>query len=392
MTKTNRVIIIVLDSVGIGELPDAAAYGDSGSNTLLHIYQKTEGFSLPHLEKLGLGNIRECGLPSKAENPTGAYGKMTETSAGKDTTTGHWELAGLRLSNPFRTFPEGFDAEILAQFKQLTGYDVLCNRPASGTEVIKEYGAEHMKTGCPIVYTSADSVFQIAAHEDIIPLEKLYDICRKTRGMLDKYNVGRVIARPFVGTSAENFTRTANRRDFSMLPYEPTLLDLTVKSGLSVYAVGKIEDIFAGKGITEAVHTVSNNDGIEKTLEFIRTKTDSGIIFTNLVDFDMLYGHRNDVSGYAQALREFDSRLPEILNALRKDDLLMITADHGCDPTTDSTDHSREYVPIICRHADIKPFDLGIRESYSDLAATAAEYLDIEAPEYGKSFLKDILP
>ncbi len=386
-----RAIIIVLDSVGIGELPDADKYGDKGTDTIGNLYNKIPWFSLPNMEKMGLGNINGINYIPKSDSPTASYAKMAEASHGKDTTTGHWEIAGLQLDKPFSVFPNGFPDEVILKFKELTGYDVLCNKPYSGTEVIKDYGVEHMATKKLIVYTSADSVFQIAAHEDVVPLEELYDICRKARRMLDPYFVGRVIARPFVGNTPQDFKRTSNRRDFSMEPFAPTLLDNVKAAGLEVAAVGKIEDIYASKGVTKSVHTVSNSDGIDKTIDYLKT-TASGLIFTNLVDFDMLYGHRNDAPGYAKALMEFDKRLPEILNLLKKDDLLFITADHGCDPFfTKSTDHSREYVPLLVYSPSAKCIDLGIRSTFSDLGATAAEFLGVAQCQHGKSFLKEIM-
>lgn len=388
---SRRAVIIVLDSVGIGYLPDAYLYGDEGADTIGHLYRDIEGFSLPNMEKMGLGNIAGVDYAAKEDHPTGSYGKMAEQSKGKDTTTGHWEIAGLRLTEPFATYPEGFPDEIIDEFKKVTGYDVLVNRPYSGTEIIKDYGVEHMNTKKLIVYTSADSVFQIAAHEDVIPLEELYDVCRKTRKILDKYQVGRVIARPFVGDSPENFTRTPNRRDFSMEPSGTTMLDLIKEKGLTVAAVGKIEDIYAGAGVTDAVHTVSNDDGLDKCLDYMDSVKE-GLIFVNLVDFDALYGHRNNAPGYAEALRNVDNRLPEITSKMTGEDVLIITADHGCDPTmTSSTDHSREYVPLLVYTPNGKNVDLGIRDTYSDIAATVCEYLGTGAPQYGTSFLKEIL-
>ena len=386
-----RAIIIVLDSVGIGELPDADKYGDKGANTIGNLYKNIPGFSLPNMEKMGLGNISGIDYIPKSISPTASFAKMAEASHGKDTTTGHWEIAGLRLDKPFSVFPNGFPNEIIDKFKEITGYDVLCNKPYSGTEVIKDYGIEHMTTKRLIVYTSADSVFQIAAHEEVVPLEELYDICRKARKMLDPYFVGRVIARPFVGNTPQDFKRTPNRRDFSLEPFSPTLLDNVKAEGLEVAAVGKIEDIYAAKGITQSVHTVSNADGINKTIDYLKT-VKSGLIFTNLVDFDMLYGHRNDANGYANALIEFDNRLPEILSLIGENDLLFITADHGCDPFfTESTDHSREYVPLLVYSPSAKCTDLGIRNTFSDLGATAAEFLNAAKCQHGKSFLNEIM-
>jgi len=341
-----RAVIIVMDSVGIGELPDAAKYGDTGSNTLGNIAAAIKGFSLPNLERLGLGNIDGIkGFKAQPE-PLGCYGRMAEQSAGKDTTTGHWEIAGIILDRPFPVYPDGFPADIIEEFERRINTKILGNVAASGTEIIKQLGQQHVMTGYPIVYTSADSVFQIAAHEEVIPIERLYEICRIARDLLQgEHAVGRVIARPFIGSDG-NFTRTDRRRDFSLKPVGKTILDCAVEKGYQVKAVGKIEDIFGGRGITEAVHTHDNMDGVNRTLEYMREDFE-GIIFTNLVDFDMIYGHRNNVEGYAEALRKFDERVPEILDALKPEDILMITADHGCDPTTGSTDHSREYVRCL---------------------------------------------
>ncbi|AIS51648.1 phosphopentomutase DeoB [Thermoanaerobacter kivui] len=384
-----RVILIVLDSVGVGELPDAYKFGDEGSNTLGHVTEKT-GVELPNMGRLGLGNI--IPLKSVPENPNaiGGYGKMAEKSAGKDTTTGHWEIAGLITEKPFPTYPHGFPEEIIKEFEKRIGRKVLGNKPASGTEIIKELGEEHVKTGYPIVYTSADSVFQVAAHEDVIPLEELYRICEIAREILKgDHAVGRVIARPFTGTPG-NFVRTGNRRDFSLKPFEPTVLDMLKEAGYEVFAIGKIEDIFAGQGITEKNHTINNDEGITATIKAM-DDIKNGLIFTNLVDFDMLYGHRNDVEGYAKALKHFDNRLPEIMGKLTKEDLLIITADHGCDPTTPSTDHSREYVPLLVYSPSMKHgINLGVRSTYSDVAATIAEIFKVGPTKHGTSFLKEL--
>ncbi|SDF87136.1 phosphopentomutase [Thermoanaerobacter thermohydrosulfuricus] len=384
-----RVILIVLDSVGVGELPDAYKFGDEGSNTLGHVTEKT-GIGLPNMGKLGLGNI--IPLKSVPENPNavGGYGKMAEKSAGKDTTTGHWEIAGLITEKPFPTYPHGFPEEIIKEFEKRIGRKVLGNKPASGTEIIKELGEEHVKTGYPIVYTSADSVFQVAAHEDVVPLEELYRICEIAREILKgDHAVGRVIARPFTGTPG-NFVRTGNRRDFSLKPFEPTILDMLKEAGYEVFAIGKIEDIFAGQGITEKNHTTNNDEGITATIKAM-DEIKNGLIFTNLVDFDMLYGHRNDVEGYAKALTHFDNRLPEIMGKLTKEDLLIITADHGCDPTTPSTDHSREYVPLLVYSPSMKHgVNLGVRSTYSDVAATIAEIFKVGPTKHGTSFLKEL--
>jgi len=392
-TKGNcmkRVIIIVLDSAGIGELPDAAEYGDEGSNTLGNIAAAVPGFSLPNLEKLGLGNIDGIVGFKAAEEPLGCFGKMAERSVGKDTTTGHWELAGITLRKPFPVYPEGFPGDLVERFEKAIGTKTLGNYPASGTVIIKELGQQHVKTGYPIIYTSADSVFQIAAHEDVIPVQRLYEICRTAREILTgEHAVGRVIARPFTGSDG-NYTRTANRRDFSLEPPEKTLLDHVKEAGLEVKAVGKIDDIFAGRGITQSIHVKDNMEGVDKTIGFIKERF-SGLIFANLVDFDMYYGHRNDPDGYARALEEFDGRVPEIIDAMARQDILFITADHGCDPTTVSTDHSREYVPLLIYGKEIRiGVNLGTRKTFSDLAQTTAEYLGTGGEFDAVSFYGDI--
>lgn len=390
MADINRVILIVLDSVGVGELPDAPDYGDTGSNTLGNITKVCGGIKLPNMAGMGLGKIDGIDYLPIPADIVGSYGRMAEVSKGKDTITGHWEISGLQLEYPFPTYPNGFSKEILNKFEQHTGRGVLANSVASGTEIIKEYGEEHMKTGKLIVYTSADSVFQIAAHEEIVPIEELYRICKIARDMLQGENmVGRVIARPFIGQPG-SFTRTPNRRDFSAEPTSDTILDKLQKKGLDVIAVGKIEDIFSGKGISQAEHTKSNMNGVDVTLKYMK-ENNKGIIFTNLVDFDMLFGHRNNPEGYKQALEEFDARLPEIISAMREDDLLLITADHGCDPTTPSTDHSREHVPVILYGKNIKPdVNLGTRKTFADLASTIAEIFGIENVFPGESFYRDI--
>lgn len=385
-----RVIIVVLDSVGIGELPDAPKYGDEGSNTLGNIAAAVKGFSLPNLEKLGLGNIEGSRGYQSSASPVGCFGKMAEQSAGKDTTTGHWEMSGIILDKPFRTYPDGFPEDIVKRFEEAIGTKTLGNYAASGTEIIKQIGQQHVKTGYPIIYTSADSVFQIAAHEEVIPIERLYEICRIARRILTgEHAVGRVIARPFVGTEG-NFTRTDRRHDFSLEPIRKTILEYIKEKGLKVKAVGKIEDIFAGKGITDAVHIHNNMDGVDKTLEYMRQSFD-GLIFTNLVDFDMLFGHRNNPEGYAGALSELDARVPEILAALDEEDILIFTADHGCDPTTPSTDHSREYVPLLVYGRKLKQgVNLGIRRTFADIAQTLAEIFDIDANFQATSFYKEV--
>jgi len=386
-----RAVIIVLDSVGIGELPDAAKYGDTGSNTLGNIAASLDGFSLPNLESLGLGNIDDIKGFKKQNKPLGSYGRMAERSAGKDTTTGHWEIAGIILDKPFPVYPNGFPDEVIEEFEKRINTKIIGNYPASGTEIIKELGQQHVSTGYPIVYTSADSVFQIAAHEEIIPIEKLYEMCMVAREILKgDHAVGRVIARPFTGKDG-NFVRTDRRRDFSLKPISKTMLDFACDKGLSVKAVGKIKDIFSNQGITHSVHTHDNMDGVDQTIKYLKEEFE-GIVFANLVDFDMIYGHRNNVEGYANALIQFDNRLPEILWELKPDDLLIITADHGCDPTTESTDHSREYVPLLVYGNKIKSgINLGTRSTYADVAATVSEFLGTEAPQNGISFLKDVI-
>lgn len=390
MSEISRVIIIVLDSLGVGELPDAAEYGDLGSNTLANMADALGGLELPNLEALGLGNIGEFRGIAKRPDATGSFGKMAEESPGKDTTTGHWEMAGIALEHPFPTYPDGFPPEVIEPFCRAIGTGILGNKTASGTEIIVELGEEHLRTGRPIVYTSADSVFQIAAHKDVIPLARLYEICGIARRQLTgEHGVGRVIARPFVGRPG-SFKRTHERRDFSLVPPGDTLLDIAKAAGLNVVGIGKIKDIFAGRGLTESMHTESNADGMEKTVEAVR-RVKGGIIMVNLVEFDMLYGHRNDPAGYYGALREFDAWLPELLQIMGGSDALFITADHGCDPTTPSTDHSREYVPLIVHGPGLKPgVDLGIRKSFSDLGATAAGMLGLELGRE-TSFLADII-
>lgn len=386
----SRAIIIVCDSLGVGELPDAADYGDTGSNTLQHLSDAVDGINVPNLEKLGVGKLtRVRGV--KAYAPAiGAYGKMRERSAGKDTTTGHWEMMGLVSEKPFPTYPDGFPREILDPFEKAIGKKSLGNKAASGTEIIKELGDEHYRTGDPIVYTSADSVFQIACHEKIVPLEQLYEWCRIAREILrGDYEMGRVIARPFEGEPG-NFKRTENRRDFAVKPRGTTLLDLAVKQGYPSIGIGKIEDIFCRQGITESYHTGNNHDSMEKTIELTR-KDGKGIIFTNLVDFDMLYGHRNDAKGYAAALERFDKQLGVFLGLMRPEDLLIITGDHGCDPTDVSTDHTREYTPLLAYSPSLRrDVALGARDSFADLGATCAEALGIPYALPGKSCFSEM--
>lgn len=371
-----RAFLIVLDSFGIGELPDAERFGDKGANTLRSV-SRTNELKIPNLISLGLGNIDGVDSIKKTDTPLGVFARLGEKSNGKDTTVGHWEIAGVISSQALPTYKNGFDDEIINEFEKRTGRRVICNKPYSGTEVIRDYGREHIETGALIVYTSADSVFQIAAHESYVPLSELYRYCQIAREMLvGKWGVGRVIARPFVG-EFPNFKRTSNRRDFSLEPSGKTLLDSLKENGLDVISVGKISDIFAGRGITKGYKTHSNLEGIKKTIE-LQKEDFSGLAFTNLVDFDMVYGHRNDAIGYARALSEFDSFLPEIISGLRDDDLLIITADHGCDPGDVSTDHTREYVPLLVYKKGIRSKSLGTLPSYSVIASTIAEYLGVD--------------
>ena len=379
-----RVFLIVLDSFGIGEAPDAAAFGDAGTSTIKSI-SRSKLFSAENLRRLGLFNIEGLEGMGSVPCPAAAHAKMRERSMGKDTTIGHWEIAGIVSPDPLPTYPDGFPAEILDAFSEATGRGVLCNKPYSGTDVIRDYGEEHLKTGDLIVYTSADSVFQIAAHEEIVPVEQLYDYCRAARKILcGCHGVGRVIARPFVG-QAGSFKRTANRRDFSIEPTGKTLLDALKESGRDVIAVGKITDIFAGKGVTETIITHGNTEGMQVSLEVANRDFD-GLCFINLVDFDMVYGHRNDIDGYAKAIAEFDRWLPSFTALMGDDDALIITADHGCDPGDESTDHTREYTPMLLFGKQINPANLGTRSSFADIAATVAKMLDVDFECDGKSF------
>lgn len=382
-----KVTLIVLDSVGIGALPDAKSYGDEGSNTLGNIAKAVKGFSLPNLEAMGLGNIDGMVGFDKNNNPSGSYGKCAELSKGKDTITGHWEIAGVILETPLNTYPEGFPREIIEEFESKIGRKTLGNVVASGTAIIEELGEEHMRTGYPIIYTSADSVFQIAAHEEIIPIPELYKMCEIAREMLvGEKMVGRVIARPFLGTNKGDFTRTSNRHDYAIEPFNKTMMEYISEANQSVMAVGKIKDIFTGKGVTDSITIKNNMDGVDKTLEFMKNDK-KGLVFSNLVDFDMKFGHRNDVEGYANALVEFDNRLPEIIEALGQEDILIITADHGCDPTTESTDHSREYIPVLVYGKNIKQnVNIGTRQCFSDIGKTILELLNVENELVGKSF------
>lgn len=382
-----RVFLIVLDSVGIGEEPDADLFGDVGSNTLKSC-SASQYFNMPNMKELGLFNID--GVKDWAEGvdtPKACVARLREASMGKDTTIGHWEIAGMISPKPLPTFPEGFPKEVLDEFSKRTGRAVLCNKPYSGTEVIKDYGMEHINTGALIVYTSADSVFQIAAHEDVVPVETLYEYCRIAREILvGEYGVGRVIARPFIGADGV-FERTPRRHDFSLVPPKDTMLDCIKNAGLTCFGIGKIKDIFAGKGLTDFVYTTGNEDGINKTLEYMDNDFD-GLCFVNLVDFDMVYGHRRDIDGYAKALSYFDERLPQILSKMKEDDVLMITADHGCDPAfTKTTDHTREYIPLVMYGKNIKPGSLGTRKTFADIAATVLDYLNVDGNIEGSSLL-----
>ncbi|KAB3532524.1 phosphopentomutase [Alkaliphilus pronyensis] len=387
----NRVVLFIMDSVGIGELPDAKAFGDVGANTLGNIAEATGGLNLPNLQKLGLGNIDDIKGVDKITEPIGAYGKAMEVSNGKDTTIGHWELVGLHVKKPLRTYPEGFPKEIIDEFERRIGRKTLGNKPASGTVIIEELGKEHMETGYPIVYTSADSVFQIAAHEDVIPLDELYKMCQIARELMMGDNaVARIIARPFIGQPG-GFSRTSNRRDYSLDPFGKTVLDIAKEDGLDVIGIGKIEDIFNGRGITEAIHTKDNMDGIDQTINYLN-RDNRGIIFTNLVDFDAKYGHRRDPHGYRAALEEMDARIPEILESMKADDIIIFTADHGNDPTYKGTDHTREYIPIVIYGKAVRAnINIGIRESFADIAKTISDLLEIESTGNGNSFKEMIL-
>jgi len=386
-----KIHVVVLDSVGIGEAPDAANFGDVGSHTLGHIAEKMNGLTMPQMESFGLANIEPLQGMQATDKPKAYYGKMQEASVGKDTMTGHWEIMGLNIDKPFKVYPEGFPAELIAELEKRTGRKVLCNKPASGTQVIEDFGKEHMETGAIIVYTSADPVLQIAAHEEIIPLEELYKICEIARELTlqPEYLVGRVIARPFVGTPG-NFTRTSNRHDYALKPFGRTTMNVLKDAGFDVIAIGKISDIFNGEGVTDAVRTKNNKDGMDKFAEVVR-RDFHGISFLNLVDFDANFGHRRDPLGYGNALQEFDARIPEITEAMTEDDLLIITADHGNDPTFHGTDHTREYVPLIVYSPRFNGgSELALRETFADIAATVAENFKVAAPEFGKSFLNNL--
>lgn len=384
-----RVFLIVLDSFGVGNAPDAAAFGDEGSNTFKACYNFGK-LNIPNMKKLGLFNIDGVDFGEREKEPLGAYARLVEESAGKDTTIGHWEIAGIISEKPLPVFPNGFPDEIIKEFERRTGRKTLCNKPYSGTEVIKDYGEEHMKTGALIVYTSADSVFQVAANENVVPVKKLYEYCEIARDILKgDYAVGRVIARPFVGTSPENFARTSNRHDFSLLPPSKTMLDILKDNGKDVLSVGKIIDIFAGQGITKFIRTVSNADGMIKTAEFQKKDFD-GLCFVNLVDFDMKYGHRNDVAGYTNALNEFDVALGDFMKNMREDDVLMLTADHGCDPSTPSTDHSRECVPLVIFGNNVKSGNLGTKKGFTCIAKTILSMFNLKNTFFGEDLAPEI--
>ncbi|MBG9590467.1 phosphopentomutase [Cytobacillus firmus] len=386
-----RVFLIVMDSVGIGEAPDADKFGDKGADTIGHIAEKMNGLKMPNMGILGLSNIREIKGIEKADNPKAFYTKMQEASNGKDTMTGHWEIMGLNIQTPFRVFPDGFPEELISELEARTGRKIIGNKPASGTEILVELGEEHMRTGALIVYTSADSVLQIAAHEDIIPIEEQYKICKIARELTldEKYMVGRVIARPFVGEPG-NFQRTSNRHDYALKPFDRTVMNEMADGGLDVVAIGKISDIYDGEGVTEAIRTTSNMDGMDKLIETF-DKEFTGLSFVNLVDFDALFGHRRDPEGYGKALEEFDKRLPEVFEKMQDGDLLVITADHGNDPVHHGTDHTREYVPLLVYSKDMEEGkELPVSETFADIGATIADNFNVKMPAYGKSFLNQL--
>lgn len=390
--RFQRIHLIVLDSVGIGEAPDAAAFGDEGSDTLGHIAEKMNGLYMPNMAALGLSNIKEIqGIP-KANHPAAFWTKMEEASNGKDTMTGHWEIMGLRIDVPFQVFPNGFPAALIEALEIKSGRKIIGNKPASGTEILDELGEEHMKTGALIVYTSADSVLQIAAHEEIVPLDELYRICEIAREMTknNDYMVGRVIARPFVGEPGQ-FKRTANRHDYALKPFSRTVMNELKNADLDVIAVGKISDIYDGEGVTEAIRTVSNMDGMDKFIQ-VAQKDFTGLSFLNLVDFDALFGHRRDPQGYGNALEEFDARLPELLEKLTEEDLLILTADHGNDPVHHGTDHTREYVPLlIYSKAFMEGRELPLRKTFADIGASVADNFGVKLPDHGTSFMHELM-
>ncbi|MBR7553313.1 phosphopentomutase [Allobacillus sp. GCM10007491] len=386
-----RVFLIVMDSVGIGEAPDAKEFNDVGADTLGHIAEKMNGLNMPNMSKLGLSNIREIQGIEKAEQPQAHFTKMEEASSGKDTMTGHWEMMGLRIDQPFRTFPDGFPNELIEKIESKFGRKIIGNKPASGTEIIKELGEAHVETGALIVYTSADSVLQIAAHEEVVPLDELYEICEYAREITkdEPYMIGRIIARPFIGKPGE-FERTSNRHDYALKPFGRTVMNELKDNDYDVIAIGKISDIYDGEGITKAIRTKDNMDGMDQIYKTINTDF-TGISFLNLVDFDAKFGHRRDPIGYGEALEAFDERLPELLEQLKEDDLLIITADHGNDPVHHGTDHTREYVPLLVHHKNINTGEeLPIRKTFADVGATIADNFNIKLPEHGESFLKDI--
>ncbi|SEH82698.1 phosphopentomutase [Halobacillus karajensis] len=391
MNSFKRVFLVVMDSVGIGEAPDAEKFNDKGAHTLGHIAEHMNGLNMPNMGALGLSNIREIQGIEKVNQPKAHFTTMVEASNGKDTMTGHWEIMGLYIDQPFRTFPEGFPDELLKQIKEKTGRGIVGNKPASGTEILKELGEHHVKTGDLIIYTSADSVLQIAAHEDVIPPEELYEICEFCREITkdERYMVGRVIARPFIGKPGA-FERTSNRHDYALKPFGRTVMNEMADEGLDVVAIGKISDIYDGEGVTEAIRTTDNMDGMDRLVETLE-KDFTGISFLNLVDFDAKFGHRRDPQGYGEALEEYDARLPEVLDKMKDDDLLIITADHGNDPIHHGTDHTRELVPLLVYHNGItQGKGLDQRQTFADIGATISENFSIKMPEHGKSFLKDI--
>ncbi|ANZ98363.1 phosphopentomutase [Brochothrix thermosphacta] len=390
--KFKRIHVVVMDSVGIGEAPDAAEFGDFDVDTLGHIAREKGGLTVPNLADLGLSNIKEIQGVPKAETALGYYTKMQETSAGKDTMTGHWEIMGLFIDTPFRVFENGFPDELIEKIEAFSGRKVIGNKPASGTEILEEIGEEQLKTGALIVYTSSDSVLQIAAHEEVIPLDELYRICEYCREITreDPYMLGRIIARPYLGTNAADFARTPNRHDYALKPFDKTVMDHVKDGGLDVVAIGKISDIFDGEGVTKAVRTQSNMDGMDKFVEVLKSDF-HGMSFLNLVDFDAVYGHRRNPIGYGDALEEFDARLPEVFANMKEDDLLIITADHGNDPTYKGTDHTREYVPLLVYGKNLKGNgELALRETFADLGATVSDNFGVKMPAYGKSFLGDL--
>ena len=386
-----RIFIIVMDSVGIGEAPDAEKFGDKGADTFGHISERMNGLNMPNMGKLGLSNIREIKGIDKAEKPLAYYTKMMEASNGKDTMTGHWEIMGLNIDTPFNVFPDGFPEELISQLEEKTGRKIIGNKPASGTEILDELGKQHMETGDLIVYTSADSVLQIAAHEEIVPIDELYKICEIARELTldDPYMIGRVIARPFLGEPG-NFTRTSNRHDYALKPFGRTVMNELKDNDIDVIAIGKISDIYDGEGVTKSLRTKSNMDGMDKLVDTLNMDF-TGLSFLNLVDFDALYGHRRDPQGYGQALEEYDARLEEVFDLLKEDDLLIITADHGNDPVHHGTDHTREYVPLLVYNKGMQEGkELSIRQTFADIGATVAENFGVAMPKHGKSFLKEL--